>query len=145
VIARLTYTAMVLKEAMRLYPPAFAFGRRTAAGDEIGGHAIPPGADVHVTPWATHRHPAIWPERERFDPDRFTPERERERHPYAYVPFGGGPRACIGRHFSMLEASLALATVVRDYEFEAVEQSVALSPRITLHPAAPVRSRLTPA
>jgi len=144
-IGRLEYAGMVLKEAMRLYPPAFAFGRRTPSGDDVLGHAIPPDADVVVAPWATHRHPAIWPDPERFDPERFTPERERERHPYAYVPFGGGPRACIGRYFSMLEATLALATVVRDSAFEAIEPPVALAPRITLHPAAPVRSRLSPA
>jgi cytochrome P450 len=145
VVGRLGFTTMVLKEAMRLYPPAYAFGRRTSSGDVIDGHEIPPGADVYVSPWATHRHPAFWPDAERFDPGRFTPEREHERHPYAHVPFGGGPRGCIGRHFSMLEATLALAVIVSAYEVAAVAPPVTLAPRITLHPAAPVLSRLTPA
>ena len=82
----LPYTTMVLKEAMRLYPPAWGLGRRTAAGDNIDGFEIPPGSDVVVSAWVTHRHPAFWEDPERFDPERFAPEREAERHRHAYFP-----------------------------------------------------------
>jgi cytochrome P450 len=143
-VERLAYTTMVLKEAMRLYPPAWAVGRRVAHGDEIGGHTIPPDGDVMVSPWVTHRHPEFWDAPLRFDPERFTPEAEAERHRHAYFPFGAGPRACIGQYFSMLEAAILLAVIVRDYELTSLSDHVPLAPRITLHPAAPVPSRLTP-
>jgi cytochrome P450 len=142
-VPQLAYTTMVLKEAMRLYPPAWATGRRVAAGDEVGGYAIPPGADVMVSPWVTHRHPEFWEAPERFDPERFTPEAEAARHRHAYFPFGAGPRACIGQYFSMLEAAILLAVIVRDHELESLGDRVPLAPRITLHPAAPVLSRVT--
>jgi cytochrome P450 len=140
----LSYTTMVLKEAMRLYPPAWGLGRRTAAGDRIDGCHIPPGSDVVVTAWVTHRHPAFWDDPERFDPERFAPEREAERHRHAYFPFGAGPRACIGQYFSMLEAVIALAVIAQHYDVSSGAAHIPLAPRITLHPAAPVRCRLTP-
>jgi cytochrome P450 len=143
-VEALTYTTMVLKEAMRLYPPAWGIGRRTATGDRIDDYDIPPGADVAVSPWVTHRHPAFWDEPERFDPERFAPEHEAGRHRHAYFPFGAGPRACIGQYFSMLEAAIALAVVVQHYGLASISREVPLAPRITLHPAAPVPCRLTP-
>src|ERR1700754_2759314 len=142
--AALAYTTMVLKEAMRLYPPAWAVGRRTADGDPIAGHDLPPGTYVVFPPWVTHRHPGFWEQPERFEPERFTPEREATRHRHAYVPFGTGPRACIGQYFSMLEAVIALAVIIQHYELEATSAQIALDPGITLHPAAPVPCRLTP-
>jgi len=140
-VERLAYTTMVLKEAMRLYPPAWGFGRRNSADDEVGGRRVPAGADIIVSPWVTHRHPAFWDEPERFDPERFTPAREAERHKHAYFPFGAGPRACIGQYFSMLEAAILLSVIVRDHELASLDGRVPLAPRITLHPAAPVMSR----
>ena len=144
-VERLAYTTMVLKEAMRLYPPAWGFGRRVTGGDEVGGYAVPPGADVIVSPWVTHRHPAFWAEPERFDPERFAPDAEAARHRHAYFPFGAGPRACIGQYFSLLEAAILLAVIVRDHEVASLARTVPLAPRITLHPAAPVPARLHPA
>ena len=141
----LAYTTMVLKEAMRLYPPAWGFGRKCVADDEVGGHRVPAGADIIVSPWVTHRHPRFWNEPERFDPERFAPEREANRHRHAYLPFGAGPRACIGQYFSMLEAAILLAVIVRDHQLTSLTEHVPLAPRITLHPAAPVPSRLRPA
>src|ERR671923_1259284 len=82
----LAYTTMVLKEAMRLYPPAWAFGRRCGADDEVGEYLVPAGAGIIVSPWVTHRHPGFWDEPERFDPERFVTEREANRHRHAYVP-----------------------------------------------------------
>jgi cytochrome P450 len=140
----LPYTAMVVKEAMRLYPPAYATGRLTWDGDELLGYAIPPGSVVSVSMWATHRHPDFWPEPERFDPERFAPEREAGRHRYAYFPFGGGARACIGSHFALLEAVLALAAVAQAYQFRTAPDPVPLTTGITLRPASALPCVLTP-
>ena len=111
---------------------------------EIGGFRIPAGADVVVAPWVTHRNPDLWEDPERFDPQRFAPGREAERHRYAWFPFGGGPRACIGQHFSMLESVLALAMVLRAYELDAVDQEVPVAAGITLQATGPARVRLRP-
>nr|WSX49258.1 cytochrome P450 [Streptomyces sp. NBC_00974] len=139
---RLPYLTQVLKEAMRLYPAAPVMGRRSVDATEIDGHAVPAGADVILAPWVTHRHPRYWPDPERFDPDRFTPEAEAARPRYAWFPFGGGPRACIGQHFSMLESVIALAMILREYEFEAVDTEIAVSAGITLHTTGPARCRI---
>ncbi|MEU7157083.1 cytochrome P450 [Streptomyces chrestomyceticus] len=139
---RLPKLTMALKEAMRLYPAAPVVSRRGVAATEIGGYRIPDGADVIVSPWVTHRHPDLWEDPERFDPLRFTPEREAARHRYAWFPFGGGPRACIGQHFSMLESVLAAAVLLRSYELTAVDRDVPLTAGITLQAAGPARVRL---
>jgi cytochrome P450 len=102
--SRLTYTTMVLKETMRLYPSAPLVGRRAVADDEIAGYLITAGSGVVTVPWITHRHPAFWASPQSFDPSRFTPAAEKARDRYAWHPFGGGPRACIGQRFSMLRA-----------------------------------------
>ncbi|WP_416873086.1 cytochrome P450 [Kitasatospora sp. SC0581] len=139
----LPYITRVLKEAMRLYPSAALGGRRAVEETVIDGYVIPAGAQVVVAPLVTHRHPDHWEDPERFDPDRFLPEAERARHRYAWFPFGGGPRACIGQHFSMLEAVLALGVLLRDFEVEAVDRRVALAQGITLRAASPMRIRVT--
>ncbi|MFJ7268601.1 cytochrome P450 [Streptomyces sp. NPDC099050] len=139
---RLPYLTQVLKEAMRLYPAAPAIGRRAVAAAEVDGHTIPAGADVIVAPWVIHRHPGYWPDPERFDPDRFAPEAEAARPRYAWLPFGGGPRACIGQHFSMLESVIALAMLLRAYEFEAVDTEISVVAGITLRNTSPVRCRI---
>jgi cytochrome P450 len=114
-IANLPYARMVIEESMRLYPPAHTFGREPIADDEILGHRIPAGADVLVLPWLLHRKPQLWENPERFDPERFLPERTAERPRFAYLPFGGGPRICIGAAFAMTEAMLILATIAQHY------------------------------
>ncbi|MCX4528652.1 MULTISPECIES: cytochrome P450 [unclassified Streptomyces] len=139
---RLPYLTRVLKEAMRLYPAAPVIGRQAVAETRIDGHGVPAGADVIIAPWVTHRHPLHWPDPDRFDPDRFTPEAEAARPRYAWFPFGGGPRACIGQHFSMLESVIALAMILRAYEFEAVDADVPVSTGITLRANGPARCRL---
>ncbi|MEV4560077.1 cytochrome P450 [Kitasatospora sp. NPDC049285] len=140
---KLPYLTQVLKEAMRLFPAAPSIGRRAVKATVIGGVEIPAGADVLVSPYVTQRHPAHWEDPERFDPERFTPEREAQRHRYAWFPFGGGPRACIGQHFSMLESVLALGVLLREFEVEAIDQEVPLGQGITLETHGPVRLRLT--
>jgi cytochrome P450 len=138
-VPALERAAMAIKEAMRLYPPAPGFGRRAEAEDEIGGYRIPRGARVVVSPWATHRHAAFWEDPEAFDPSRFAPEREAARHRYAYFPFGAGPRACIGSHFALMEAVVALAVILQRFRLRAEPSRPVLDASgITLRPARPV-------
>jgi cytochrome P450 len=144
-IARLPRTAMAVKEAMRLYPPAYAVGRLAEADVSLGGHRIPAGSIILLSPWVTHRRADLWPEPERFDPGRFAPERERGRSRYAYVPFAGGLRGCIGAHFALTEAVVAVATLLGRYEIRAETEVVPLHTDITLRPAGPVNCRVSPA
>jgi cytochrome P450 len=97
-----------------------------------------------VSQFATHRHPRFWEDAEAFDPGRFCPEHEAARHRYAYFPFGGGPRACIGLHFAMLETTIALALLLQRFEVHSTQQDVPLETKsITLRPHGPVPIRLT--
>ncbi|MER8182202.1 cytochrome P450 [Kitasatospora sp. NPDC094015] len=144
-LAELPYLTRVLKEAMRLYPAAPAIGRRSVAACVVDGVPIPAGADVLVAPYVTQRHPKHWEDPERFDPDRFTPEREAQRHRYAWFPFGGGPRACIGQHFSMLESVLGLAALLRAFEVAPVDTEVRLTHGITMGVEGTLRIALTEA
>jgi cytochrome P450 len=132
-------TAMAVKEAMRLYPPAYATGRLLTTEDEIGGHRIPAGSFIAVSQWATHRHPEFWDDAETFDPTRFAPEQEEERHPYAYFPFGAGPRSCIGSHFAMLEAVIAVAVLLQRHRIRSEPGTVNVDTKgITLRPVGAV-------
>jgi cytochrome P450 len=114
-LEKLSYTRMVIEEAMRLYPPAHTFGRQPIADDEVLGHRIPAGSEVLIVPWLLHRKPSLWENPDRFDPERFAPERAAARPRFAYVPFGAGPRICIGAAFAMAEAMLILATIAQRY------------------------------
>ena len=116
----LPYTRMVIQEAMRVYPPVFGFTRFATAPDEIGGYAVPANSIIFLSAYCTHRHPAFWEEPEAFDPERFTPERSVGRPRFAYFPFGGGPRQCIGNTFAMMEAQLVLATIAQRYSLRLV-------------------------
>jgi cytochrome P450 len=129
-----------LLEGMRLFPPAYLTERITLADTAIGGFDVPRGTLVVVSPWVTHRHPAYWPEPERFDPYRFVGEHDRPR--YAYFPFGGGPRSCIGEHFAMLEAEILLRSLLNRYRVESLGTDVELAAHVTLRPAGPVLARL---
>lgn len=135
---RLKYTRMVMSEAMRLYPPAWAIGRRAINNDEIDGYHIPANSTVLVSQWLMHRHPAYWDEPltfnpERFDPDEQTPHNRRPR--YAYFPFGGGPRACIGEAFAWMEGILLIAMLAQQFQFEIAPNAVVEpQPGITLRP-----------
>jgi cytochrome P450 len=134
-LEHLPYTRMVFEEALRLYPPAFSLTRVAAADDRIGPHRIPKGAMVTLSPWVTHRDPRLWPDPERFDPERFLPEAVRQRHKFAYFPFGGGPRVCIGNSFALMEGRLILATLAQRYRLR-LEPGHPVEPqgRITLRP-----------
>ncbi|MFF8386412.1 cytochrome P450 [Streptomyces kanasensis] len=141
-LTALPYLGQVVKEALRLYPAGPIVSRRAVTATPVGDHVVPAGADVFVAPWVTHRHTRYWPDPERFDPGRFTPEQEKKRHRYAWYPFGGGPRACIGQHFSMLMSTLALAVVLQEYELEAEEHDVPVDTGLTLHSTVPLRCRV---
>jgi cytochrome P450 len=114
----LRYTNMVLQETMRLYPPVWILPRRALADDEIGGYHVPAGAEVLICPYTMHRHPRYWPDPERFDPERFNPDTESDRPRYAHIPFGGGPRFCVGNHLGMIEATFIIASLMRDLKLE---------------------------
>jgi cytochrome P450 len=129
-------------EGMRLYPPAYVTQRRATADVDITGHLLPAGTTVTVSPWITHRHPAFWPEPDRFDPYRFIGRQDRPR--YAYFPFGGGPRGCIGEHLALLEARILLQTLLARYQLASLDAQPALAPLVALRPARPVRARLAP-
>jgi cytochrome P450 len=134
-LPELAYTRMVLDETMRLYPPAWITNRKSIQADEIHGYTIPAGAEVSVSPYITHRDPQLWPDPEQFDPERFSPERSASRHRYAYFPFGGGPRQCIGNNFALMEAQLILAAISQRYSLDlAPGREVEVEPLITLRP-----------
>lgn len=116
----LTYTTMVVEEVMRLYPPVWILPRLAQQEDEIGGYHVPAGADVLISPYTLHRHPAFWEVPDRFDPERFAPGRSAGRARYAYIPFGAGPRFCVGNNLGMMEATIVLATVARDLRLVSV-------------------------
>jgi cytochrome P450 len=114
-LANLSYLRMVVDESMRLYPPAWGFSRQALADDELGGFRLPQGWLAFVIPWVLHRDPAYWEEPEAFDPERFSPERSADRPKFVYIPFGAGPRQCIGSQFALIEAQLTLATLAQSY------------------------------
>lgn len=131
----LPYTNAVIKEAMRLYPPAWSFSRELLTDLEIGGYHFPKGSVVILTSYITHRHPDFWEAPEAFRPERFLPENEGKIDKWAYIPFGGGQRVCIGQAFAMLEAALILATVASRYTLRLVpNRPIKRRAAITLYP-----------
>ncbi|CAN5567616.1 cytochrome P450 [soil metagenome] len=142
-LEQLSYTEMVFKESMRLMPPVWGLSRFVAEGDEVGGYKIPKGSRVVISQYVTHRHPDLWETPEKFDPERFTPERSAGRPKYAYFPFSGGPRQCIGNNFATMEATLVLATVAQRYRLSLVPgHPVEPEPSFTLRPRYGMRMTL---
>jgi len=141
-VPRLRYTVQVLHEALRLCPPAPAVGRMVMADIEVNGYHVPAGTFAIVAIYAMHRDPALWEDPLRFDPDRFSPERSKGRDRWQYLPFGGGPRACIGDHFAMLEATLALATILRQIEVHSLSSDFPTATPLTMIAAAPIRAKV---
>lgn len=140
---RLPFVRNVFREALRLYPPITFLPRVAAHDTTLGDWRLRKGTMVMVAPWALHRHLALWRHPDRFDPDRFDPSREGELTPGAYIPFGTGPRVCIGAAFATLEATLVIARLVRRYDFT-VEDPGAVWPlaRLTTRPAHEIRCRV---
>jgi cytochrome P450 len=120
-LKRLPYTTRTIKEVLRLYPPSPSQPRDPVVEQELDGVPVSPGLYLMLFPYATHRHPDFWEDPERFDPDRFLPERESSRHPFAYFPFGGGQRICLGNSFAMLETLVLTALLVRRFHAQLVD------------------------
>jgi cytochrome P450 len=134
-VAKLPYCQMVVDESLRLYPPAWGTARQALAPDEIGGYRLPAGAIVAIGTFVTHRNPAFWDEPDRFDPDRFSPERSTGRPRFAYFPFGGGARQCVGASLALLESRLVLAMVAQWFRPQLVPGTrVIPDPTFTLRP-----------
>ncbi len=133
----LPFTEMVMKESMRLYPPAWAVGRQAIAPFEAGGYEFPAGTSIAILQWTTQRDPRFFADPEVFDPERWSPEGKRYRTlpRFAYFPFGGGPRVCVGAGFAMMEAILLLATTAQRFRMSlAPKQKVRMLPSVTLRP-----------
>ena len=134
-LPHLPYSRMVLDEALRLYPPSVVLPRQANAADEISGYAVPRDAVVVISQYIVHRHPDFWSAPEQFEPERFTPAQEARRHRFAYIPFGEGPRMCIGKAFALMEMHLVLATIAQAYTLQVVpEHPVVPELAVTLRP-----------
>jgi cytochrome P450 len=119
-LPRLTYSRMVVDESLRVYPPIWGYTRDPVADDEIDGYFIPAGSTIFMSPYVTHRHPDVWENPEAFDPERFAPERADSYPPFAYFPFGGGSRKCIGYNLALLQMHLVTAMVAQRFRVHAV-------------------------
>jgi cytochrome P450 len=141
-VAELGLVVRVLHEALRLCPPGAGTMRSPTRDISVDGHLVQAGTIAAVSFYAMHRDPALWDDPLRFDPDRFLPERSEGRNRWQYLPFGGGPRSCVGDHFAMLEAVLALATIIRAVEIESLGLDFPLDTPFTVVAAAPIRARV---
>jgi cytochrome P450 len=140
---QLPYTAMVLSESMRLYPPAWAMGREVLEDVSIGPYRFRKETMVFFSQYIVQRDPRWFPDPERFCPERFTSEAKAGRPRFAYFPFGGGGRQCIGESFAWMEAILALATIAQRWRVELIPgQKIELQPKITLRPKNGIRVRV---
>jgi cytochrome P450 len=142
-LPRLHYTRMVVDETLRLFPPVYVLSRDVKQDDVIGGYRIRAGTAVDISPWLTHRHPEFWEEPEAFRPERFSPEQVARRPRFAYFPFSGGPRQCIGNGFALMEAQLILASVAQHFQLRATADSPPVpEPLVTLRPKGGLTMRL---
>ena len=142
-LPRLKYVEKIAKESMRLYPPAYGVGREAIKEFELGGYRIPAKAQLFMFQWVTQRDPRYFSEPNRFYPERWTEEFSNSLPKYAYFPFGGGPRACIGNYFAMMEVVLLLATIGQRFQFSLLpEHKVSLMPSMSLRPAEGIHVRV---
>jgi cytochrome P450 len=141
-VGALRYTVQVLHEALRLCPPGAVSGRMTMADVEVDGYRVPAGTMLIVGIYALHRDPALWDHPLTFDPDRFSAQNSEGRDRWQYLPFGAGPRSCIGDHFAMLEATLALATIIRRTEIQSTDPDFPMIVPFTTVAAEPIRAKV---
>lgn len=142
-VEKLRYTSWVLQESMRLYPPAPVILREPTREVQLGGQRIPPGTQTYVPTYAVHRHALLWDDPDRFDPERFRPEIAEKRDRYAYLPFGAGPRICIGMSFALTEAAVILATLLRSFRLDLrPDYRPRMQLQVTLRPAGGMPMRL---
>lgn len=141
--SRLPLLRMIVEEVLRLYPSAPRFDREAAEADVLGDVAVRPGDLVSVWPWLIHRHRKLWDDPDAFDPERFSPDRRKGYHRFQYIPFGGGPRMCVGARFAMAEALTILATWLAQWRFApAPGREVQVSGMVTLRPRGGLPLRL---
>jgi cytochrome P450 len=134
-LAHLPLVTAVFEESMRLYPPGWGELRESIGPDQICGYDVPAKAMIILCQWVTHRHPDFWPEPEKFKPERFLHGQAGNRHRFAYFPFGGGPRICIGMQFAMAEGPLVIATILQRFRVElAADQQIVPDATFTLRP-----------
>ena len=142
-LMKLRYSRMVVEESMRLYPPVWTMSRTAINDDEIGGYFIPAGSEILIFPYITQRHPKWWPDADVFRPERFAPENSAERPRYAYLPFGAGPRTCIGLNFAMTEILAVLALILQRFRLRLAIDPAAVHPEpsVTLQarPGVPIK------
>jgi cytochrome P450 len=141
-VPALGYTVAVLHEALRLCPPAAVTGRMAMCDLDVHGYRVEAGTMLVVGIYALHRDPALWDHPLVFDPDRFSAQNSNGRDRWQYLPFGAGPRSCIGDHFAMLEATLALATTIQRIEIQSVDPYFPMSVPFTTVAAEPIRARV---
>jgi cytochrome P450 len=134
-VARLPYTEMVFTEAMRLYPPVWVMGRRAVSGYKVGKYYVPARSIILLSQYVMHHDERYYPEPEKFDPERWRPEARATRPKYAYFPFGGGPRMCVGEQFAWMEGILLIATLAQEWKLRLVPgHPIKMQPLITLRP-----------
>ncbi|HAA16358.1 MAG TPA: hypothetical protein DCE41_33505 [Cytophagales bacterium] len=141
-IMRLRYTRQVIDECMRLKPSLWSIGRNAKEPVNLGGYDIAPGTDVSIDIYHIHRHPQFWENPERFDPDRFSPERSKDLHRHAFLPFGAGPRMCIGNHFAYVEMIAILGMFLSRFDFQVENPNHPAEPSVTLRPVGEVRVKV---
>ena len=144
-LRNLTYTTQVIEEAMRLYPPAWLVDREAINDDEVDGIKIKKGIPISCVIYSMHRHPDFWNKPNEFDPDRFSSENKKTHTSFSYIPFGGGPRLCIGNNFAIMEMQLIIALLFQKYKFELVtdKDSIDIQPMITLRPKNGIRVKVS--
>jgi cytochrome P450 len=145
-VSKFEFTTQVIQEALRLYPPFWMIDREAVADDRVGDVAIPRGSTVIVFVYGAHHAPRYWENPENFDPERFTKANEKLHAPFTYLPFGGGPRGCIGGNYAMLQILMILSDVLRNYDFELTPgQTIEARPMVILRPAHGIRMSFTQA
>ncbi|NXB15463.1 THAS synthase, partial [Rhagologus leucostigma] len=146
-VQELPYLDMVIAETLRMYPPAFRFTREAAKDCVVLGQHIPAGAVIETAVGHLHHNPEFWPEPEKFIPERFTEEAKKERHPFAYLPFGAGPRGCIGMKMGLLETKMTLLRILQKFQFKTCPETeipLQLKSKATLGPKNGVYIMLEP-
>jgi len=141
---KLVYAGQAVKETLRMFPPAYLLGRETQEDTQFGEHLVPKGSQVYFSAYTIQRRKDYFPEPDTFDPERFSPERENQYPRYAYIPFGAGPRVCLGQQFALMEMKLLIADLVQQWVFSPVaDKPIDLAGYANLRPSGPVPIRVT--
>ncbi|XP_011872735.1 PREDICTED: cytochrome P450 4C1-like, partial [Vollenhovia emeryi] len=145
-LQELPYLERCIKESLRLYPSAHLISRNTGEDVELSSYLVPAGTFVLLDIYGVHRDPNFWPNPEVFDPDKFLPEKIRNRHPYSYIPFSAGPRNCIGQRFAMLEMKAMIASLIHNFYVEPIDylKNIQIHVDFVLRSASPIRVRFVP-